>query len=58
LFFWDKLHKANYYLELAIENAEKPLDDRLIYFLSDTANLSRDGGQWDMVVNILEVYLV
>ncbi|KAF9790893.1 peptidase C1B bleomycin hydrolase [Thelephora terrestris] len=56
LFFWDKLHKANYYLELAIENAEKPLDDRLIYFLSDTANLSRDGGQWDMVVNILEQY--
>jgi bleomycin hydrolase len=55
LFFWDKLNKANYYLELSIENAEKPLDDRLIYFLSDTSNLSRDGGQWDMVVNVLEV---
>lgn len=54
LFFWDKLNKSNYYLELSIENAEKPLDDRLVYFLSD--DLISDGGQWDMVVNILEQY--
>ena len=53
LFFWDKLNKSNYYLELSIENAEKPVDDRLVYFLSD--DLISDGGQWDMVVNILEV---
>ena len=53
LFFWDKLNKSNYYLELSIENADKPLDDRLVYFLSD--DLISDGGQWDMVVNILEV---
>jgi len=54
LFFWDKLNKSNYYLELSIENAEKPLDDRLVYFLSD--DLISDGGQWDMVVNVLEQY--
>ena len=53
LFFWDKLNKSNYYLELSIENADKPLDDRLVYFLSD--DLISDGGQWDMVVNVLEV---
>ena len=53
LFFWDKLNKSNYYLELSIENADKPLDDRLVYFLSN--DLISDGGQWDMVVNVLEV---
>jgi len=53
LFFWDKLNKSNYYLELSIQNADKPLDDRLVYFLSD--DLISDGGQWDMVVNVLEV---
>lgn len=53
LFFWDKLNKANYYLELSIENADKSLDDRLVYFLSN--DLISDGGQWDMVVNVLEV---
>ena len=53
LFFWDKLNKSNYYLELAIENADKPLDDRLVYHLA--GDLISDGGQWDMVVNLLEV---
>jgi len=54
LFFWDKLNKANYYLELMIEHAELPVDDRLINHLSD--DLISDGGQWDMVVNLLEAY--
>ena len=54
LFFWDKLNKSNYYLELSIENADKPFDDRLLYFLAE--NLISDGGQWDMVVNLLEVF--
>lgn len=54
LFFWDKLNKSNYYLELSIENAELPIDDRLVSFLS--SDLISDGGQWDMVVNILETY--
>ena len=53
LFFWDKLNKANYYLELSIREADKPLDDRLVNHLS--SELISDGGQWDMVVNLLEV---
>ncbi|KAI0645742.1 peptidase C1B bleomycin hydrolase [Trametes meyenii] len=54
LFFWDKLNKSNYYLELSIQHADLPIDDRLIYHLSD--DLISDGGQWDMVVNLLETY--
>ncbi|KAF8265221.1 peptidase C1B bleomycin hydrolase [Lactarius quietus] len=54
LFFWDKLNKANYYLELSIQEAGRPLDDRLINHLS--SELISDGGQWDMVVNLLENY--
>lgn len=54
LFFWDKLNKSNYYLELSIENADLPVDDRLVNFLAD--DLISDGGQWDMVVNLLETY--
>lgn len=54
LFFWDKLNKANYYLELTIQEAGRPLDDRLITHLA--GDLISDGGQWDMVVNLLENY--
>ena len=53
LFFWDKLNKSNYYLELSIENAHLPLDDRVVLHLAD--ELISDGGQWDMAVNLLEV---
>lgn len=53
LFFYDKLNKANYYLELSLELAHLPLDDRLVNSLS--SDLISDGGQWDMVVNLLEV---
>ncbi|EJF65278.1 peptidase C1B bleomycin hydrolase [Dichomitus squalens] len=54
LFFWDKLNKANYYLELSIENADLPVDDRLVQYLAK--ELISDGGQWDMAVNLLETY--
>ncbi|KAG6862199.1 hypothetical protein C0995_002129 [Termitomyces sp. Mi166 len=54
LFFWDKLNKANYYLELSIQHADLPIDDRLINHLS--GDLVSDGGQWDMIVNLVERY--
>ncbi|TFY65547.1 hypothetical protein EVG20_g5548 [Dentipellis fragilis] len=54
LFFFDKLNKSNYYLELSIQHADLPLDDRLITHLA--GDLISDGGQWDMVVNLLETY--
>ncbi|KAL0581870.1 bleomycin hydrolase [Marasmius crinis-equi] len=54
LFFYDKLNKANYYLELMIQHASLPLDDRIVKHLSD--DIISDGGQWDMAVNLLETY--
>ncbi|KAJ2911451.1 hypothetical protein MD484_g8963, partial [Candolleomyces efflorescens] len=54
LFFWDKLNKSNYYLELMIQHSDLPLDDRLVQHLS--SDLISDGGQWDMAVNLLETY--
>ncbi|KDQ15243.1 hypothetical protein BOTBODRAFT_158482 [Botryobasidium botryosum FD-172 SS1] len=54
LFFWDKLEKANYFLESSIQNAHLPIDDRLVSYLSKDP--ISDGGQWDMVCNLLERY--
>ncbi|KIL65853.1 hypothetical protein M378DRAFT_1032926 [Amanita muscaria Koide BX008] len=54
LFFWDKLNKSNYYLEVIMQQADLPVDDRLVTFLS--GDLIGDGGQWDMVVNLVENY--
>ncbi|RUS14314.1 hypothetical protein BC937DRAFT_94016 [Endogone sp. FLAS-F59071] len=51
LFFWDKLEKANFFLEKMIDLADRDVDDRDVQYL-----LSRpvdDGGQWDMFVNLV-----
>ncbi len=54
LFFYDKLEKSNYFLKNIIETVDEPLDSRLIqYLLLEPTN---DGGQWDMVVNLVEKY--
>jgi bleomycin hydrolase len=50
--FWDKLERANYFLEGIIETADRDVDDRTVAFL-----LSRpieDGGQWNMFVNLIK----
>ncbi|MCH9620737.1 MAG: Aminopeptidase C [Chlamydiia bacterium] len=54
LFFYDKLEKSNYFLENIIKTADEPHDGRLVSFLV-TDPLS-DGGQWDMLVNIIKKY--
>lgn len=54
LFFWDKVEKANYYLETHIQNHSEPIDGRLISSLN--ASPVGDGGQWDMVVNLVTKY--
>ncbi|KAK2600447.1 hypothetical protein N8I77_009977 [Diaporthe amygdali] len=54
LFFWDKLEKANYFLEQIIDTADEELDSRLVQTLVQ-APLS-DGGQWDMVYNLVAKY--
>jgi bleomycin hydrolase len=49
--FWDKLERANYFLEAIIESAGKPIDDRHVCFLLDRP--LDDGGQWNMFVNVV-----
>lgn len=52
--FWDKLEKSNYFLESIIDTLDKPVDDRLVMWI--LANPIQDGGQWDMLANIIEKY--
>ena len=52
--FYDKLEKANYFLENVIETYEEPADSRLLQHLIGAA--TQDGGQWDMICNIITKY--
>ncbi len=52
--FWDKFEKSNYFLESIIKTAQEPLDGRLVSFLLATPQ--QDGGQWDMLVSLIEKY--
>lgn len=54
LFFWDKLEKANYFLEQILETTDEELDGRLVQRLMEAP--VGDGGQWDMVANLVEKY--
>jgi bleomycin hydrolase len=52
--FWDKVEKANYFLENIIESKEEPLNGRLVSsLLSDPVP---DGGQWNMFANLVRKY--
>jgi bleomycin hydrolase len=54
LFFWDKLEKANMFLEAVIETRDKPIEDReLEVLLKDPVP---DGGWWSYVVSLIEKY--
>ena len=50
LLFWDKLEKANYFLEAILDTADRDLDDRTV--VTVLGNCVNDGGQWNMFVNI------
>ncbi|KYK60656.1 putative LAP3-member of the GAL regulon [Drechmeria coniospora] len=54
LFYWDKLEKANWFLEQAIDTADEELEGRLVQTLM--SDPSSDGGQWDMVYNLVDKY--
>ncbi|HEV7665329.1 MAG TPA: C1 family peptidase [Chloroflexota bacterium] len=51
LMFWDKVERANYFLEAIIESADRDVTDRSVAFLLD-GPLS-DGGQWNMFINLV-----
>jgi len=52
--FWDKLEKANYFLESIIETAGEDLSGRLVNFI--LKDPMQDGGQWDMFRGIIKKY--
>lgn len=54
LMFYDKLEKANYFLESVIETAAEPKDSRMVMW--QFQSLLNDGGQWDMLVNLMKKY--
>lgn len=53
-FFWDKLEKANYFYENVLKTADLPTSDRKVSWLMTTPQ--QDGGQWDMMMGIIEKY--
>lgn len=54
LHYWDKLEKANYFLQSMVDLAEVDLDDRTVHhLLSDPIG---DGGQWNMFVALVNKY--
>ena len=52
--FWDKLEKANYFLENILKTLDQNFDSRLMMHLLQAP--VQDGGQWDMFVNLIEKY--
>ncbi|KFX95250.1 hypothetical protein O988_05881 [Pseudogymnoascus sp. VKM F-3808] len=54
LFFWDKLEKANYFLEQILDTADEDVEGRLVQRLLQSP--VGDGGQWDMIVNLVNKY--
>lgn len=52
--FYDKLEKANYFLESVLKTLDEPIGSRILDWLWGNAVV--DGGQWDMFVNIIEKY--
>lgn len=54
LYFYDLLEKANLALEIAIETASKPLEDKTIEWLLRSP--IDDGGVWTSLVNLINKY--
>lgn len=54
LFYWDKIEKANFFLENILDTANEPLDSRIVQTMLSMP--VSDGGQWDMVANLVKKY--
>ena len=52
--FFDKLEKANYFLENILDTLELPVESRVVAHLLQAP--VGDGGQWDMFVNLTKKY--
>jgi len=54
LMFWDKVEKANYFLEQMVKLRDRKLDDREVHHLIKEP--VPDGGEWHMFVNLIKKY--
>jgi bleomycin hydrolase len=54
LFYWDKLEKANWFLEQILQTIDEDLDSRIVQELLKAP--VNDGGQWDMAANLVQKY--
>ena len=54
LYFWDHFERSNYFLEQILDTLSEPLEGRLVQFL--LSKPIEDGGQYDMIVNLVEKY--
>lgn len=54
LFFWDRMERANLFLQQVVATADQPLHDRTVDFYVDFA--LTDGGQWGNAASIIEKY--
>lgn len=52
--FYDKLEKANYFLESILETLDEPVEGRLVTHLLSAP--MGDGGQWDMICSLITKY--
>lgn len=52
--FYDKLEKANSFLNNIIETAELPWDDRTVTFLLGSGTAAMDGGEWSFAASLIE----
>lgn len=52
--FWDKFEKINFFLESVSGMPDCDIDDRTLVYLLQTG--INDGGQWDMLVNVVKKY--
>ncbi len=52
--FYDKLEKANYFLDSILDTLDEPTGSRLLAHL--LAEPVQDGGQWDMAVSLINKY--
>jgi len=56
LFFWDKIERCNFFLKTIVEISKRgeAVDGRLFSFILQDP--TSDGGQWDMLVNLITRY--
>lgn len=54
ILFYDKLEKANYFLENILDTLDEPTSGRLVSFLLQSP--LGDGGQWDMLCSLVDKY--